>query len=173
MIKVLLVLNSLLYLTSIYSFKVTDIANGEIDFETFRNKKILIVNISTAGPKVGQLQALEELHQLYKDSLIVIAFPSNSFGNTPESNSAIENLLQTNYETKFLLASKVDVNGASTAPIYHWLTTQSENGMLSNPVVGDFQKFLINKSGKLVGVFSPIVDPMDSLIQNAIRENNL
>jgi glutathione peroxidase len=171
MLKVLFIGCTFLYLTSIYSFIVTGINGNQIDFNDFRDKKILIVNIATGSPRVGQLQKLEQLYQIYKDSLIIIVFPSNSFGNEIETNASINTFITNNYNPHFLLGAKIDVTGSGQAPVYQWLTLQSQNGMMSNAVQGDFQKFLINKDGKLIGVFSPMVDPMDSSIQNIISDN--
>ncbi len=74
-------------ITSIYSFDVQTINKGTIHLSDYTNKKILLVNIATGSEYANQLQSLEQLYQTYKDSLVVIAFPSNSFGNENHSDS--------------------------------------------------------------------------------------
>jgi glutathione peroxidase len=159
------------YLTSIYSFQISDIDNNTINLGDYQGKKILFVNIATGSSKVSQLGQLQQLNQVYGDSLVIIGFPSNSFGHEPRTNSEIKQFCQTQYSISFKLASKASVNGGSIQPVYNWLTHQSENGVLNNDVVTDFQKFLVDKNGSLIGVFSSQVLPMDSTIQNAIINN--
>lgn len=171
MIKQLITATILLSLTSIYSISEQDISGEAISFSDFAGKKILIVNTATNCPFVGQYGGLEQLYQQYKDSLVVIAFPSNSFGNESASNSSIKSFVQSTYNTHFVLGSKVNVSGTEKANIYEWLTKKSLNGMLEGEVKGDFQKYLVDRNGLLIGVFSSSVQPMDSLIQKAILEN--
>jgi glutathione peroxidase len=171
MIRIAFIITSLFFTISIYSISATDINGGQINFSSFQGKKILIVNTASNSSYVAQYAALEQLYQQYKDSLVVIAFPSNSFGNEPGSNTSIKNFVTSTYNTHFQLAAKVEVSGSSQATIYQWLTQQGQNGMMNNAVRGDFQKFLVDKDGTLMGVFSSTIDPMDNSIQNAITNN--
>ena len=156
------------YLTSIYSFQITDINNNTINFNDFQGKKLLLVNIATGSTRVSQLSQLEQLNQKYGDSLVIIAFPSNSFGHESRTNSEIKQFCQSQYGITFRLIGKTSVNGGPIHPVYNWLTHQSENGTFNNVVYDDFQKFLIDKNGSLIGVFNSKVLPTDPLIINAI-----
>ena len=167
----LLFLTATFYLSSIYSFQVTDIDNGTIDFNDFQGKKILLVNIATGSSQVSQLGELEQLKQAYSDSLVIIAFPSNTFGHESRSNIDIKQFCQSQYNTTFRLAGKGSVLGGDIQPLYNWVTHQSENGVLNNDVAADFQKYLVDKDGSLIGVFGSDVSPMDSTIQNAITNH--
>jgi glutathione peroxidase len=159
------------YIASIYNFQINDVDNIAINLSDFQGKKILFVNIATGSTNAGQLGELQELQQKYSDSLVIIGFPSNSFGHEPKTNSEIKQFCQVQYLTSFRLAAKGSVRGTDIQPIYNWLTHQSENGVLNNDVVADFQKFLVDRNGLLIGVFGPGVSPMDSTIQNAITNN--
>lgn len=159
------------HLGSIYDFQVTDVDNNTINFSNFQGKKILLVNIATGSTNVSQLEQLQQLQQQHTDSLVVIGFPSNSLGHEPRSNSEIKQFCQEQYGANFRLAAKGSVRGADIQPLYNWLTHQSENGVLSNEVLADFQKFLVGRNGLLIGVFGPGVNPMDSTILNAISNN--
>lgn len=171
MTKIAVIIINFFLTISIYSISSADINGGQINFSDFQGKKILIVNTASNSPYVAQYAALEQLYQLYKDSLVVIAFPGNSFSNEPGSNASIKSFVTSTYNIHFLLAAKVDVSGSGQAPIYQWLTQQSQNGMMNIVVQSDFQKFLIDKDGTLIGVFSAAVSPLDSSIQNAITGN--
>jgi glutathione peroxidase len=153
---------------SIYTIHFTSIDGNDAAFSSFEGKKILLVNIATGSNKVTQLGRLEQLYEQYHDSLVVIAFPSNSFGNEARSNVEIKSFCEGTYHTTFFLAGKVNITGESMDSIYHWLAIPGDNGSLTGTVSGDFQKFLIDKDGTLIGAFAPEVDPLDISITSAI-----
>lgn len=154
--------------TSIYSFNISSADGGNINFSTFEGKKILLVNIATGSDKVSQLAELQQLHQQYGDNLVVIGFPSNSFGNESRSNAEIKSFCQSQHGITFLLAAKGDVKGSSIQPVYNWLTKESENGQANTIVKDDFQKYLISESGELIGIFIGSVSPLDQQIVSNI-----
>jgi len=157
-----------LWQTSIYTIQYNTIDGHAAAFSTCQGKKILIVNIATGSSKASQLEGLEQLNQKYKDSLVIIAFPSNAFGNESRSNAEIKSFCENSYHTTFQLAQKGQVTGPGRQSIYSWLATMNENGVMDAPIVEDFQKFLIDKDGSIIGGFASSVEPMDSLIQSAI-----
>ena len=159
----------LLQLISFYSITVNDTKGNNIPFSSFAGKKVLIVNTCTKTADTAQYAGLEQLYQKYKDSLVIIAVPSNSFGNTPQNNTAINNFVQNRYSIHYLLASKLSVKAPDISPLYSWLTDITKNGMIADTVKKDFYKYLINTEGTLIGTFSNKVEPMNVLIQNAIE----
>ncbi len=158
-------------ITSFYSLQFTNIDGQQVNMNSFQGKKVLLVNIATNDSHVSQLSGLQQLQTMYADSLVVIGFPSNSFGNESRTNAEIKQFCSTNYGVTFLLAEKKEITGSSIQTVYNWLKLPSENGALDGSVVEDFQKFLIDKEGNIVGTFSPKVDPLSPLIQNAITGN--
>ena len=171
MIKFFLILIATHLLTgSFYDFSINDIEGNTIDFSDFKGKKVLIVNTASNSSQVSQYQSLEQLYQKYKDSLVIIAVPSNSFGNDTATNTAINSFIQTNYHVHYLVAGKTLVTGESQSALFTWLTHVEKNGMINNPINGDFFKFLINSSGTLIGTFAPSVDPMSDEVQTAIAQ---
>lgn len=166
--KLIFLLSSLLLTTSIYTLEFTDADGNTVSMNSYQQKKILLVNIATGSSRVSQLAGLQQLHQSYGDSVIIIAFPSNSFGHEARTNAEIKQFCQNNYGVSFKIAAKNPVAGAGLQPIYNWLAQTGENGVMNGTIGNDFQKFLINKDGMLIGVFSPSVQPTDSLIINAL-----
>lgn len=166
-----LYITHLLLFTSIYEHTVPGLSGETIRLSDYKSKKILIVNIATGSRFASQLSNLETLYQRHKDSLVVIAVPSNSFGKEPLSNQAIKEELANKYHAHYLVAAKSVVSGATQLPLYKWLTSATENGVVDNPVNADFQKFLINNKGNLVGIFSANTDPLAEELQNAIINN--
>lgn len=159
-----------LFTTSIYTLQFQDVDGNTVSMNQYQGKKILIVNIATNSSKVDQLTALQQLHQQYGDSVVVIGFPTNSFGDESRSNADIKQFCQSNYGVNFLLAAKNPVSGAQVQSVYNWLTHSSENGVMGDTVLNNFQKFLINKDGALIGVFGPSISPMSAEIINAITQ---
>jgi len=155
--------------TSIYTLSFSDIDGTSISMSSYRGKKLLLVNIATASRNADQLAELEQLQQQFKDRLVVIAFPSNSFAHESKSNAEIKKFCKTNYNATFKIAGKSSVAGSTSHPIFSWLTSKTKNGVMDGLVSGDFQKYLIDEQGNAVGVFSPSVRPLDSLITDAIN----
>lgn len=154
----------------IYTLSFTDAQGNLVHFSDFKGKKILLVNAANGSPRASQYAGLERLYQQYKDSLVIIAFPSNDFGHEPGSDSEIRQAVAGRFGIHFLLASKTSVTGTGQHAVFEWLTTAELNGRASNPVGNDFYKFLIDSSGNWMGVFSDDVDPMSAEMQNAIRQ---
>ncbi|GAB2808978.1 glutathione peroxidase [Ferruginibacter profundus] len=170
----LLVLATVIFsgtIVSIYSLSVTDIDKNSISFNSYKDKKILIVNTASAGSGAAQLAELEQLYQRHKDSMVVIAFPSNSFGNEPGNDQQIKTLMQGTYGITFPVAAKSCVKGDSANAIYQWLGNKIANDVMEGKVKRDFQKFLIDKTGSIVGRFDSSVSPLSTAVQNAILNN--
>jgi glutathione peroxidase len=161
---------SLVYyiVTSIFSLQFQDSNGATVNMNSFQGKKILLVNIATNSPRVNQLAGLQQLQQQYGDSLVVIAFPSNSFGNESRSDADIKQFCQSTYNTSFIIATKGSVSGANLQSIYNWLSKSADNGDMNLLIGGDFQKVLIAKDGSIQGVFSPKLDPTSDEIRDAI-----
>lgn len=170
MIK-LLILAAICIQTSLYSLHFTASDGTDIPVSSFQGKKMLLVNIATNSPQINQLVELEQLQETYKDSLVVIAFPTNSFNNESRNDSDIASFCQNNYHNTFLLAHVASVKGADIQPVFHWLTNIAENGVMQEDILNDYQKYLIDKDGNLIGVFANSVSPMSKVIQDAITSN--
>ncbi len=158
----------LLFFSSLYTLHFTTNDGVDTSMSAYQGKKMLIVNIATGSEKADQLAQLQELHEQYHDRLTIICFPSNSFGNEPREDSDIKQFCDSAYHPEFTIAEKGSVTGANSQPIYSWLGNQSENGVLEGDIIGDYQKFLIDEDGSIIGVFAPTVSPLDSSIINAI-----
>lgn len=168
MFKVLLLLSFLLHFTGIYDYTIKDIYNHDINFSSFKGKKILIVNTASESEFASQYKSLDSLSVLYKGSLVIIACPSNSFGNENKSESEIEALLNAGEPVHFIVSGKINVSGQSIEPLFKWLTQANLNGALNCNVKGDFYKFLVDSSGNFAGVFAPSVNPMSDELKSAI-----
>ena len=154
---------------TIYKYSINDINGNTIDFNKFKGKKILIVNVASECGFTKQYADLQKLYEAYQDKLVIIGIPCNQFGGQePGSLLEIKTFCQQNYGVTFTLTEKVDVKGANQHPIYNWLTKKENNGKLSSSVKWNFQKYLIDENGKLIDVFYSITNPMSSKITKLI-----
>lgn len=157
---------------SIYDYKVKALnGSSTIDFADYRGKKILIVNTASKCGYTPQYEGLQALYEKYRDRLVIVGFPSNNFGfQEPGSNEEIATFCKANYGVTFPMAEKISVKGKKMAPIYHWLTKKEYNGYDSSSVKWNFQKYLINEEGKLIGIYSSKVKPDSEELVSAILE---
>jgi len=146
---------------SIYEFKVESLDGGTIDFSAFKGKKILVVNTASKCGFTKQYDGLEKLYEKYKDKLVIVGFPANNFGGQePGTNSEIKEFCKKNYGVTFPMAAKVSVKGDDKAPIFKWLTSKTENGVLDAEIGWNFGKFLLDENGHLISYFPSKVEPM-------------
>ena len=150
---------------SIYDFKVEALDGNTIDFSTFKGKKILIVNTASECGYTPQYEGLQKLYDTYKDKLVIVGFPANNFGGQePGTNTDIKEFCKKNYGVSFPMAAKISVKGDDMAPIYKYLTSKSENGVLDAVVGWNFGKFLLDEKGNLMQYFPSKVTPMSEEI---------
>lgn len=154
---------------SIYDFKVEALDGGTIDFSTFKGKKILVVNTASQCGYTPQYEGLQKLYQTYKDKLVIIGFPANNFGaQEPGTNSEIKEFCKKNYGVSFPMAAKVSVKGDDMAPVFKWLTSKAENGVMDAEIKWNFGKFLLDEQGHLLEYFSSKVEPMSETITSKL-----
>ena len=167
-----LVVTGMLQAQTIYDFKVEDIDGKTVDLASFKGKKVMIVNTASKCGLTPQFEELEKLYNLYKASgFVVIGFPTNDFmSQDPGSNEEIKAFCTKNYGVSFPMMAKIKVKGDEKHPLYQFLTQKEKNGLEDNKVQWNFQKYLIDESGKLVKVIRPNTSPLDEEIQNWIKK---
>jgi len=156
---------------SIHQFTVKDIDGNDFAFSSLKGKKVMVVNTASKCGLTPQYEQLQELCDLYKDkNFVIIGFPANNFmGQEPGSNDEIQEFCQKNYGVTFPMMSKISVKGDDMHEVYRFLTEKAQNGLEDSQVQWNFQKYLLDESGKLVRVVSPKVLPNDLSIKNWIE----
>jgi len=147
--------------SSIHQFTANSIEGKPIDFSSFKGTKILIVNTASECGLTPQFKDLQELYDKYKgENFMIIGFPTNDFmKQDPGSNTEIKSFCERNYGVTFLMMEKIVVKGTNIHPVYKWLTSKSENGVMSSHVKWNFQKYMIDENGHLIGVVGPTKKP--------------
>lgn len=170
MLKLLILSGIMLWTISIYDFKVPSLEGKQIDFASFKGKKLLIVNTASQCGYTPQYADLQELHKKYPDNLVIIGFPANNFGGQePGSNSEIKDFCQKNYGVTFQMAEKVSVKGKDIHPLFKYLTDEAKKMGIEEPIKWNFTKFLIDENGKLIGVYDSKVKPLSEDITSHLN----
>jgi glutathione peroxidase len=150
---------------SLYDIKINALNNQPIDLADFKGKHILFVNVASKCGFTPQYKDLQELHETYKESLVVIGVPCNQFGGQePGSSETIQTFCERNYGVDFLITEKINVKGKEQHALYHWLTNKDLNTVKSSSVKWNFQKYLVNKDGELVDYYFSITKPQSKKI---------
>jgi glutathione peroxidase len=153
---------------SLHSLQLNKLSGGTLALSEYSGKKVLLVNIATGGQYAAQLAELEAFYQTHKDSIVVIGFPSNSFGNETHTDEELSQLLGSIYGISFPLAAIAPVAGAGTSAVFGWITDKESNGVFQSAVQGDFQKYLVNGSGRPIGIFMSRVSVTSSEFLDSI-----
>ncbi|MFT4737994.1 MAG: glutathione peroxidase [Cyclobacteriaceae bacterium] len=153
---------------NLHQFAIQKLDSEEtINFADFAGKKILLVNVASKCGYTSQYEDLQQLHEAYKDRLVIIGLPCNQFGGQePGSEETIAAFCSATYGVSFMMTTKVDVKGSEQHPIYQWLTQKDQNGIGDYKVKWNFNKFLIDEEGKLIDYFPSGVNPYDKEILN-------
>lgn len=157
---------------SFHDFKVKDINGNEFDLSDLKGKKVLVVNVASKCGLTPQYEELQTLYERHKENdFVVIGFPANNFNDQePGTNAEIMEFCEVNYGVTFPMMGKISVAGDDQAPLYKWLTSKSENGVLDQEVTWNFQKFMVDEEGRLVDVVMPRESPMSEKIVDWVTD---
>jgi len=153
---------------NLHEFKAKTLDGKDFNFADLKGKKVLIVNTASECGYTPQYKDLEALYKKYSSkNFVVIGFPCNDFGGQePGTSTDIKSFCTKNYGVTFQMMEKVSI---AKSPIYQWLTTKTENGVLDATVKWNFNKFLIDEKGNLVKYLASSVKPTDPEITNWIE----
>lgn len=132
-----------------------------VPMSKYQGKVVLIVNVASKCGLTPQYTKLQEIYDKYKDKgLVVVGFPCNQFGGQePGTNDEIQKFCSSKYNVTFDLLDKVDVNGDEASPLYKQLTSLDVQPKGAGKVRWNFEKFVVDRKGEVVGRFDPKVTP--------------
>ncbi len=129
--------------------------------EEFKGSVVMMVNVASECGLTPQYEGLEALYKKHKDAgLVVIGFPANEFGGQePGTNAEIAQFCSTKFDVSFPMAGKIVVKGEGIHPLYQQLISQPDP--VGGEIEWNFDKFLVDRSGEVVGRFKPRTTPED------------
>ncbi len=147
--------------TSIYPFSATDINGKTREFEEFRGKVLLIVNVASKCGFTPQYAGLERLWREYGPrGLVVLGFPCDQFGHQePGDEAAIREFCSTTWDVTFPMFGKVAVNGDDAHPLWRWLKQQKGGFLGLDAIKWNFSKFLVDREGRVIKRYAPTDKP--------------
>lgn len=169
-IMILIALMSTAFGQEIYSIKEKSIKGEEFKMSDLKGKTVLIVNIASQCGYTGQLDGLESLYKKYKEkNFVVVGVPTNDFGGqTPEDDKAMLEFCQRNYNVTFPVLTKKTIQGKDKRELYKYLTEKTPKD-LKGEVAWNFEKFLVNKDGVVIGRYKSSVKPDDKDLTKKIE----
>jgi glutathione peroxidase len=158
-------------MNEIYQFSAKRLGGEAESLESFRGQVLLIVNTASKCGFTHQYEGLEALYRRFHErGFAVLGFPCNQFGSQePGGTTEIASFCSSRYDVTFPMFAKVDVNGSNAHPLWTYLKSQ-KSGMLGSGIKWNFTKFLVGRSGKVIGRFTPqtkpeeLVGEIDSLL---------
>lgn len=163
--------------------------NGSVaSLKDYLGKVVLVVNVASKCGLTPQYTGLEQLYQEQRaQGLEILGFPSGNFREQEfETDSEIGQFCQANYGVTFPVMSKLSVAGENQHALYaaliHTLPepvgadeframmAQHKVELAAAPaVLWNFEKFLINRQGEVVGRFAPHIGADDARLVAAIE----
>ena len=179
-------------MTDITSIPVTTIEGAPATLGDYQGNVLLVVNVASKCGHTPQYEGLEKIYEQYKDrGLQVLGFPANNFGGQePGTEEEIVEFCTLNYGVTFPMFSKISVTGEDRHPLYDALVaaqpkhTEHEGGspmmkrwaergrVIEDPteVRWNFEKFLVDREGKVINRFITDLTPEDPIVIGAIEE---
>jgi glutathione peroxidase len=157
---------------SIYDFEAKDLEGKTVKLADYKGKVLLIVNIASRCGQTFQLEGLQRIYEKYKDKgFEILAFPSNEFSaQMPENGDKITEFCNKNYGVTFKIFEKDKVKGSNAQPLYKYLAEKTKIAFVNNYPVWNFQKYLVDRNGKVVDFFNPWRTPENDRITESIEK---
>lgn len=142
----------------------------KINFSTYRGKVVLVVNTASQCGFTPQLKDLETIYKKYApQGFVILGFPSNDFKQEKFDSSQIQKFAEKEYGVTFPFFEKAPVTGIEKQPVYQFLTDQ-KSGMIFKEVSWNFEKFLINRQGKVIERWSSLTSPSSDGLKKALEK---
>lgn len=142
--------------------------------EKYKGRVVLLVNVASKCGYTRQYEGLQGLHEKYADKgLAVVGVPSNQFGGQePGTAEEIAEFCESTYGVEFDMLEKVNVKASEEkqAPLYKYLTSEKTNPKHGGDIKWNFEKFLIDAEGNVIGHYRSKVEPDSEELVEAIEK---
>jgi glutathione peroxidase len=156
---------------SFHDVPIRALNGDEFDLGQLKGSAVLVVNVASRCGLTPQYAGLEELQREYGErGLRVLGVPCNQFaGQEPGTAEEIAEFCSTTYGVTFPLTEKVEVNGEGRHPLYDLLTATPDADGEAGDIRWNFEKFLVDADGAVIGRFRPQTQPQDPALVAAVE----
>ncbi|MCO6457639.1 MAG: glutathione peroxidase [Pirellulaceae bacterium] len=153
------------------NFTMKSLDGKPVDLKKYAGKVVLIVNVASECGLTPQYADLQKLHEKYAEKgLAILGVPCNQFGGQePGTEKEISAFCTQNYGVKFDMLAKVDVNGDGACELYKYLTALETEPKGAGKVSWNFEKFLLDRHGKVIARFEPRTKPTSETVVEMIE----
>jgi glutathione peroxidase len=157
---------------SVLDFTMKSIDGDDVKLDSYSGKVLMLVNVASKCGYTPQYRGLESVYKKYKEQgLVVMGFPANNFfWQEPGTDEEIKTFCTTKYNVTFPMFAKISVKGDKIHPLYKFLTSKQTNSEFGGAISWNFNKFLIDRAGKVVARFSSKDEPESEKVVQAIEQ---
>jgi glutathione peroxidase len=157
---------------NLYTLRLKDTGGTERSLSEFAGKVLLIVNVASRCGFTPQYEGLQALYSRHREKgFEVLAFPSNDFlGQEPGTDAEIKSFCSLTYGVTFPIFSKITVRGRRIHPLYAFLIARETNPRFSGRITWNFNKFLVDRQGNIIGRFDSRDEPLGERVLRAVEE---
>lgn len=157
---------------SMYEFTMKDIDGNAVKLDTYRGKVVMVVNVASKCGYTPQYEGLEAIYKKYSEKgFVILGFPANNFmGQEPGTDAEIKEFCSTKYKVTFPMFAKISVTGADQHPFYTYLTNSKSDPEFAGEISWNFNKFIIDRNGKIVARFGSKDTPESESVTAAIEK---
>lgn len=156
-----------------------NLADGTpMPLNNYRGKVMVLVNVASRCGFTGQYAGLQRIFKKYEEQgFVVLGFPANDFmGQEPGTNEEIVSFCSLNYGVTFPIFAKISVKGRNQHELYRFLTNEKTNPGFSDRISWNFNKFIVDRKGKVIARFGSMTGPENdellATIEKALQEKN-
>ena len=157
---------------SVLDFKMRDIDGKDVKLKQYKGNVILVVNVASKCGYTPQYTALQSTYVKYKDKgFVTLGFPANNFGGQePGTEKEIKEFCESKFGVTFPMFAKISVKGDDIDPLYKFLTSKETDPDFAGDITWNFNKFLVDRHGKVVARFSSKQTPDSPEVTAAIEK---
>ena len=174
----------------LYDIPLKRLDGHPLTLAEFKGQVLLIVNLASKCGFTPQYTGLESLFENYRErGFQVLGFPCNDFAaQEPGSAEDIQSFCTASYGVQFPLFEKTQINSEPRHPLYAALIAAQPTGVApadsdlrdklaeykllprhDSDVLWNFEKFLVDRDGRVIHRFAPDVTPDAPMLLAAIE----
>lgn len=157
---------------SLYEFTMKNIDGQDVKLDAYKGKVVMVVNVASKCGYTPQYEGLQALYDKNKDKgFVILGFPANNFmGQEPGTEAEIKEFCTSKYHVTFPMFAKISVKGEDQHPLYNYLTNKATDPEFAGDISWNFNKFLIDRSGKIVARFGSKETPDSDAVTVAVAK---